>query len=85
LLSKPILLVIACILAAIFGIGHNCRNKKNVIYMICGILLGLILHILISIIHAFGASGVIEIFIATWFVAIILFLLSSSLLIKKEI
>ena len=85
LLSKPILLVVACILAAIFGIGHSYRNKKNVIYIVCGILLGLILHILISIIHAFGISGVLEVFISTWFVAIILFLLSSSLLIKKEI
>ena len=85
LLSKPLLLVVACILAAIFGINHSNRNKRNIIYVILGILFGLIIHIVITIIYAFGSSGVLEVFIATWFIAMILFFFSSLLLIKKEI
>jgi lipopolysaccharide export LptBFGC system permease protein LptF len=84
-LSKPFLLIVACMLAAIFGINHSHRNKKNVIYVIFGILCGLILHIAIAIIQAFGSSGILEVFITTWLVTMILFFLSSAILIKKEI
>jgi lipopolysaccharide export system permease protein len=83
LLIKPLLFVAVSLIAAFFTI-NNVRNKNNIILFVAGIAVGLVLYISFIIINAFGSSGLIPTFLATWMVAIITLSISVLLIFRKE-
>jgi lipopolysaccharide export system permease protein len=83
LLNKPFIFVSMVLIAAFFGI-NNFRNKNNILYISAGIMAGLVLYIGLEIINAFGASGLIPPFTATWLVSLILLTATILLVFKKE-
>lgn len=83
LLNKPFIFVAAVLIACFFSLNSS-RNKNSIIYTISGIMFGLVLYISLSIIQAFGASGLIPPFASTWIISIIIISLSVILVFWKE-
>lgn len=84
LLNKPFLFVAMVLIAGFFAV-NNVRNRNNVILFVMGIMSGLILYTGLIIVNAFGASGLIPTFLATWTISIILLSLSVLLIFRKEV
>jgi len=82
-LAKPFLFAAMSLIAAFFAV-NNVRSKNNVLWFICGIVSGLVLYISFIIIHAFGSSGLMPIFLSTWMVTIIMLAISVLLIFRKE-
>lgn len=83
LLNKPLIFIAAVLIACFFSL-NNSRNKNNIIYIIAGIMFGLILYISLAIVQAFGASGLIPPFASTWVISVIALSLSILLVFRKE-
>lgn len=83
LLAKPLLFVAMSLIAAFFAV-NNVRSKNNILLLIAGTISGLVLYITSIIISAFGSSGLIPIFLATWMITIIMLAISILLIFKKE-
>ena len=83
LINKPLMFVSMILMAAYFAINHI-RNKNNIIYVVIGIIGGLILYVGSSIIIAFGSSGIIPPFASTWVMTVILLTATILMIFKKE-
>jgi lipopolysaccharide export LptBFGC system permease protein LptF len=83
LLNKPFIFIAAVLIACFFSLGSS-RNKNSILYIIAGIMFGLILYIGLSIIQAFGSSGMIPPFSSTWIISVIIISLSILLVFRKE-
>ncbi len=83
MLVRPFLFVAMSLIAAFFSV-NNVRSKNNILWFTAGIISGLILYISFVIIHAFGSSGLIPIFLSTWMATITLLAISMLLIFKKE-
>ena len=83
LLNKPLMFAAMVIMAAVFSI-NNIRNKNNILYILIGIICGLILYVSSTVISAFGSSGIIPPFIATWVVTVIILTAVILAAFKKE-
>lgn len=83
ILTKPFLFAAMSLIAAFFAV-NNVRSKNNVLWFICGIVSGLVLYITFIIVHAFGSSGLIPIFLATWMTTAIVLAISILLIFRKE-
>jgi lipopolysaccharide export system permease protein len=83
ILTTPFLFVAISLVAAFFAV-NNVRSKNNIFLFVSGVICGLVLYIGFIIIRAFGASGLIPIFLSTWMATIILLAISMLLIFKKE-
>jgi lipopolysaccharide export system permease protein len=83
LLTKPLLFAAMSLIACYFSLNHI-RNQNTIFLILCGIILGLVLYIISSIINALGASGLIPIFAATWLIALICLAIGTLLIYQKE-
>ena len=83
IMAKPFLFVAMVLIAAFFSV-NNVRSKNNIMWLVMGIISGLILYISLIIVHAFGSSGLVPIFLSTWVVVIILLAISMLLIFRKE-
>jgi len=83
LLNKPLIFIAAVLIACFFSLNSS-RNKNNIIYIVAGIMFGLILYISLSVVQAFGSSGIIPPFAATWVISVITISLSILLVFRKE-
>lgn len=83
LLSKPLLFPAMTLIACYFGLTHI-RNNNSVVMIFFGIVIGLMLYIISSIVNALGSSGIIPVFVATWLVVIICLAVGILLIYQKE-
>lgn len=83
LLSKPLLFLAMIFIACYFGLNHV-RNHNTSLMIFLGIVSGLILYIISSIITSLGSSGLIPIFASTWVIAIICLAIGTLLIYNKE-
>jgi lipopolysaccharide export system permease protein len=83
LLSKPLLFLAMIFIACYFGLNHV-RNQNTTLMIFLGIVAGLILYIISSIINSLGSSGLIPIFASTWVIAIICLAIGTLLIYNKE-
>jgi len=84
LLSKPILFLSMVLIACYFGI-NNFRDRMAIITLFVGIIFGLSLYILLSIINAIGSSRLIPVFASTWVITFICLAIGILLIYKKEV
>ncbi len=83
LLSKPLLFLSMALIACYFGLNHI-RDRNTVLMIFIGIIAGLVLYIIASIISALGSSGLIPVFASTWMIAIICMAIGILLIYHKE-
>lgn len=83
LLNKPILFLSMTLIACYFGI-NNFRDRMAIFTLFVGVICGLALYILLSIISALGSSRLIPIFASTWVITFICFAIGVLLIYKKE-
>lgn len=83
LLNKPILFVSMIMIACFFGINHI-RNNNSILMIFLGIVSGLILYIVSSILNALGSANIMPIFASTWIITIICLAIGILLIYKKE-
>ncbi len=83
LLSKPLLFLAMTMISCYFGLNHI-RNRNTILLIFIGIIAGLILYIIATIINALGSSGLISIFASTWVIAIIFLAIGTLLIYHKE-
>ncbi|MBU6339620.1 MAG: LptF/LptG family permease [Rickettsiales bacterium] len=83
LLSKPLLFVSMIMIACFFGINHI-RNNNSILMIFLGIISGLLLYIISSILNALGSSNLVPIFASTWIITIICLSIGILLIYKKE-
>jgi lipopolysaccharide export system permease protein len=83
LLNQPLLFICMVLIAAYFSI-NSIRNRNNIVYILAGIIFGLITYISLNIINALGSSGIIPLFMATWLVTILFLAVSTLLVFRKE-
>src|SRR3989338_5408799 len=83
LLAKPILFAAMTMIACYFGLNHI-RNQNSILMIFFGIIIGLILYIISSIVSALGSSGLISIFASTWVIATICLAIGTLLIYRKE-
>lgn len=83
LLNYPLLFVCMTIMAAYFSI-NNIRNRNNALFIVSGIIFGLITYIGLNILNALGSSGILPSFMSTWLITILFLAISIILVFKKE-
>jgi lipopolysaccharide export system permease protein len=83
LLNKPILFVSMIMIACFFGINHI-RNNNSILMIFLGIVSGLVLYIVSSILNALGSANIMPIFASTWIITIICLAIGILLIYKKE-
>ncbi len=83
LLNYPLLFISVSLIAAYFSI-NNVRDKNNILYIICGIIFGLINYVGLNIMSALGSSGIIPCFMATWLITLLFLAVSVILVFRKE-
>jgi lipopolysaccharide export system permease protein len=83
ILVRPFLFAAMALIAAFFSV-NNVRSQNNITWFMLGVIFGLVSYIALIIIRAFGASGLIPVFLSTWMTAIILLAISMLLIFKKE-
>ena len=83
LISKPFLFMAITLIACFFGLNHI-RNQNVAIMTFLGIITGLVFYIISSILIAFGSSGIIPVFAATWLIVLICFSVGTLLIYQKE-
>lgn len=83
LLSKPLLFLAMIFIACYFGLNHI-RDRNGALMIFFGMVVGIILYILSSIILSLGSSGLIPIFASTWVIAVICLAIGTLLIYSKE-
>lgn len=83
LISKPLLFLAMTLIACYFGLNHI-RNQNTIILICFGIVIGLALYIISSIVNTLGSSGLIPIFASTWVIAVICLAIGTLLIYQKE-
>jgi lipopolysaccharide export system permease protein len=83
LLAKPFFLIAISLIALYFTIA-NSRSNNNIIKFVIGIIFSFLLYISMSISYAFGTSGFLPFFVASWLFTVIILAISILLLIIKD-
>lgn len=83
LINKPLLFVAMSLIASFFGMNHI-RNNNSFIMIFIGIIIGLALYVISTILGALGSSGAISIFASTWVITIICLAIGILLTYEKE-
>ncbi len=84
LINRPFLFMAMTLIACYFGINHV-RNNNSILLAFLGIILGLMVYIISSIINNLGSSGLISVFASTWLITIIFFAIGTLLIYEKEL
>lgn len=83
LLGRPLLFLAMTLIACFFGLNHI-RSKNSLAMIFFGIVTGLTLYIISSIVTALGSSGLISIFASTWVIVVICLAIGTLLIYQKE-
>ena len=71
-------------LIALYFTIANSRSNNNIIKFVIGIIFSFLLYISMSISYAFGTSGFLPFFVASWLFTVIILAISILLLIIKD-
>jgi lipopolysaccharide export system permease protein len=83
LINKPVLFMAMSIIACYFGLNHI-RNNNAFLMIFLGIIFGLVIYVIASIMTALGSSGIISVFASTWLITVICLAIGVLLTYKKE-
>lgn len=84
LLASPFMLCAMVLIAAVFALRPNNRRGGVMFLIVGGISTGFIVYFLSQVIYAFGINGYIPEFFAAWTPALIVTLISVSILLHLE-
>jgi lipopolysaccharide export system permease protein len=83
LLSQPFLLVAMTLIAATVSLKFSRFNQSRSV-ILGGILSGFVLYVVTVLVKAFGSSGVVPPFVATWIPVIVALALGATILLHQE-
>lgn len=83
LINRPFLFLAMTLIACYFGLNHI-RDRNGALMIFLGIILGLVLYIITSIMNTLGSSGIIPIFASTWLITLICLAIGTLLIYQKE-
>ncbi len=83
LLIMPFLFLAMVFISCYFSLNHI-RNNNAVIKLFLGMVVGLALYIINTLMNALGSSGLISVFASTWMIAIICVCIGVLLIYRKE-
>ncbi|MDM9648455.1 LPS export ABC transporter permease LptG [Rhizobium sp. S163] len=83
LLSQPLLLVAMTLIAATVSLKFSRFNQSRSV-ILGGILAGFVLYVVTVLVKAFGSSGVVPPFVATWIPVIVALALGATILLHQE-
>jgi lipopolysaccharide export system permease protein len=83
LLTQPFLFMGMVLIAAYFSINSN-RNRNSAIYVLAGVIFGLVTYISFNIVNALGSSGLLPSFVVTWLVTMTFVSTGALLVFRKE-
>ena len=83
LLSQPLLLVAMTLIAATVSLKFSRFNQSRSV-ILGGILSGFVLYVVTVLVKAFGSSGVVPPFVATWIPVIVALALGATILLHQE-
>jgi lipopolysaccharide export system permease protein len=83
LLSQPFLLVAMTLIAATVSLKFSRFNQSRSV-ILGGILSGFVLYVVTVLVKAFGSSGVVPPFVATWIPVIVALAIGATILLHQE-
>jgi lipopolysaccharide export system permease protein len=83
LLSQPLLLVAMTLIAATVSLKFSRFNQSRSV-ILGGILSGFVLYVVTVLVKAFGSSGVVPPFVATWIPVTVALALGATILLHQE-
>ena len=83
LLSQPFLLVAMTLIAATVSLKFSRFNQSRSV-ILGGIVSGFVLYVVTVLVKAFGSSGVIPPFVATWIPVVVALALGATMLLHQE-
>jgi lipopolysaccharide export system permease protein len=83
LLSQPFLLVAMTLIAATVSLKFSRFNQSRSV-ILGGILSGFVLYVVTVLVKAFGSSGVVPPFVATWIPVIVAMAIGATILLHQE-
>ena len=83
LLSEPFLLVAMTLIAATVSLKFSRFNQSRAV-ILGGIVSGFVLYVVTVLVKAFGSSGVVPPFVATWIPVIVAMALGATILLHQE-
>jgi lipopolysaccharide export system permease protein len=83
LLSQPFLLVAMTLIAATVSLKFSRFNQSRSV-ILGGIVSGFVLYVVTVLVKAFGSSGVVPPFVATWIPVIVALALGATILLHQE-
>jgi lipopolysaccharide export system permease protein len=83
LLSQPLLLVAMTLIAATVSLKFSRFNQSRSV-ILGGILSGFVLYVVTVLVKAFGSSGVVPPFVATWIPVVVALALGATILLHQE-
>jgi len=83
LLSQPFLLVAMTLIAATVSLKFSRFNQSRSV-ILGGIVSGFVLYVVTVLVKAFGSSGVVPPFVATWIPVIVALALGATMLLHQE-
>jgi lipopolysaccharide export system permease protein len=83
LLSEPLLLVAMTLIAATVSLKFSRFNQSRSV-ILGGILSGFVLYVITVLVKAFGSSGVVPPFVATWIPVVVALSLGATILLHQE-
>jgi len=83
LLSQPFLMVAMTLIAATVSLKFSRFNQSRSV-ILGGILAGFVLYVVNVLVKAFGSSGVVPPFVATWIPVIVALALGATILLHQE-
>jgi lipopolysaccharide export system permease protein len=83
LLSQPLLLVAMTLIAATVSLKFSRFNQSRSV-ILGGILSGFVLYVITVLVKAFGSSGVVPPFVATWIPVTVALALGATILLHQE-
>lgn len=83
LLSQPLLLVAMTLIAATVSLKFSRFNQSRSV-ILGGILSGFMLYVVTVLVKAFGSSGVVPPFVATWIPVVVALALGATILLHQE-
>ncbi|MGR9168893.1 LPS export ABC transporter permease LptG [Rhizobium sp. KDH_Rht_773_N] len=83
LLSQPLLLVAMTLIAATVSLKFSRFNQSRSV-ILGGIISGFMLYVVTVLVKAFGSSGVVPPFVATWIPVVVALALGATILLHQE-
>ena len=83
LLSQPFLMVAMTLIAATVSLKFSRFNQSRTV-ILGGILAGFVLYVVNVLVKAFGSSGVVPPFVATWIPVVVALALGATILLHQE-